>query len=238
VRAALGAGRGRIIRQLLTESVLIAVFGGSLGMLLALWGTKALLALAPTDLPRLNAVQLDVRVLLVTLGISLVCGVIFGLVPAITASRTNLVSTLKESERTDSGLARQRLRRVLVISEVATALVLLVAAGLLEKSFQKILDVRPGFDQHNVITMRVSLPGTQYDSAAKVAGFYDGVLTRIAGLPGVVHAASAFQTPFTPGGDNSMFSIRNRVAGANDPAPHATMPSFRPTISRLSVCRS
>jgi putative ABC transport system permease protein len=221
VRAALGAGRGRIIRQLLNESVLIAVFGGSLGMLLALWGTKALLALAPTDLPRLNAVHLDVRVLLVTLGISLVCGVIFGLVPAITASRTNLVSTLKESERTDSGLARQRLRRVLVISEVATALVLLVAAGLLVKSFQKLLDVRPGFDPHNVITMRVSLPGTQYDSAAKVAGFYDTVLTRIAELPGVVHAASAFQTPFTPGGDNSMFSIRNRVAGANDPAPHA-----------------
>jgi putative ABC transport system permease protein len=221
VRAALGAGRGRIIRQLLTESILIAVFGGAFGMLLAVWGTKALLALAPSNLPRLNAVHVDLRILLVTLGISLVCGVIFGLVPALTASRTNLVSSLKETERTDSGLPRQRLRRVLVISEVATALVLLVAAGLLVKSFQKLLEVRPGFDPHNVITLRLSLPGAQYYSAPKVAGFYDNVLTRISGLPGVLHAAAAFQTPFTPGGDNSMFQIRNRVAGPNDPPPHA-----------------
>ena len=222
VRAALGAGRGRIIRQLLTESLLLAVLGGIFGLLLAWWVTKALLTLAPSTLPRLNAVHLDLRVLLVSFGVSLLCGVIFGLVPALAASRTNLVNSLKESERSDSaGTGRQSLRKTLVVAEVAMALVLLISAGLLVRSFGKLLDVQPGFDPHNVITLRLSLPGTQYNSAAKVAGFYDNVLPRISGLPGVLHAAAAFQTPFTPGGDNSTFYIRSRVTNAGDPPPHA-----------------
>ena len=222
VRVALGAGRSRIVRQLLTESFLIAVLGGAFGMLLALWGTKALLALAPSNLPRLNGVHLDIRILLFSFTISLVCGVIFGLVPALTASRTNLVSSLKESERTDSaGVTRQRLRRTFVVAEVAIALMLLICAGLLVRSFSKVLDVHPGFDPHNVLTLRLSLPGTQYNTAAKEDAFYDSLLPGIASLPGVLHAAAAFQTPFTPGGDNSIFAIRGLQRGPNDPPPHA-----------------
>ncbi len=222
VRVALGAGRSRIIRQLLTESFLIAILGGAFGILLALWGTKALLALAPTTLPRLGGVHLDLRILLFSFGVSLVCGVVFGLVPALTASKTNLVSSLKESERTDSaGTTRQWLRRTFVVAEVAIALVLLISAGLLVRSFGKLLDVRPGFDPHNVVTLRLSLPGTQYNNAAKVAAFYDSVLARVAGLPGVQHAGAAFQTPFTSGGDNSVFVIRGRQGSADDPPPHA-----------------
>ena len=222
VRAALGAGRSRIVRQLLTESLLIAVLGGAFGMLLALWGTRALLALAPSALPRLNGVHLDVRILLFSFGISLVCGVVFGLVPALTASKTNLVSSLKESERTDSGgITRQWMLRTFVVAEVAMALVLLISGGLLVRSFGKLLNVRPGFDPHNVITLRLSLPSTQYNNAAKVAAFYDSVLARISSLPGVLHAGAAFQTPFTTGGDNSMFFIRGWQASPNDPPPHA-----------------
>ena len=221
VRAALGAGRARIVRQLLTESLLIALVGGVLGTVLAVWGTKALLALAPANLPRVNAVQVDLRILLLSFAVSLVCGVIFGLVPALTASKTNLVNSLKESDRTESGGARQWLRRTFVIAEVAIALVLLISAGLLVRSFGKLLDVRPGFDPQNTITLRLSLPGTQYNNATKVAAFYDDVLGRVSALPGVQHAGAAFQTPFTSGGDNSMFSIRGRQANPGDPRPHA-----------------
>ena len=219
VRAALGAGRMRIVRQLLTESLLIAVLGGVFGIILAMWGTKALLALAPSNLPRLTAVQVDLRILLISIGASLLCGVIFGLVPALTASKTDLVSSLKESERTDSG-TRQWFRRVFVVAEVALALVLLISAGLLVRSFGKLLDVRPGFDPQNVITLRLSLPGGQYDRATKVASFYDGVLTRVSGLPGVTHAGAAYTPPFTPGADNTIFTIRGRNA-PGEPPPHA-----------------
>jgi predicted permease len=222
VRSALGAGRARIVRQLLTESALIAVIGGALGMVFAWWGTKLLLTLAPANLPRLNSVQMDVKILLISFGVSLVCGFIFGLVPALTASRTNLVTSLKQSDRSDSaGLARQRFRRGLVVAEVAIALVLLVSSGLLIRSFSRLLDVQPGFNPQNVITLRTSLPGLQYPNATKVATFYDDVLPRIKALPGVEHAAAAYQTPFTPGGDNSIFRIRDRVANPGDPAPHA-----------------
>ena len=222
VRAALGADRTRLIRQLFTESGLIAVLGGTLGILFALWGTRLLLRLAPSDLPRLSSVSLNFRVLIFSVVVSIISGLIFGLIPALAASRANLVNSLKDSERTDSaGVSRQRLRRVLVVSEVALALILLVSAGLLIRSFGKILDVKPGFNPHNVLTLRLSLPGSQYNSAAKIAGFYDAALPRIASLPGVEHAAAAFQTPFTSGGDDSLFHIRSRVTNANDPAPHA-----------------
>jgi len=144
------------------------------------------------------------------------------LAPALTASKTNLVTSLKESERTDSASpSRQRLRRTFVVAEVAIALVLLVSAGLLVRSFTKVLDVQPGFDPHNVLTLRLSLPTAQYNNATKVNTFYDDVLARVSGLPGVVHAGAAFQTPFTPGGDNSIFFIRDRQAGSGDPPPHA-----------------
>jgi putative ABC transport system permease protein len=190
------------------------------GIVFALWGTKALLALAPANLPRLTAVQIDLRILLISLGASLVCGVIFGLVPALTASKTDLVASLKESERTDSG-TRQWLRRTFVVAEVALALVLLISAGLLVRSFNKLLDVRPGFDAQNVLTLRLSLPTTQYNNLPKVAAFYDAVLARVSGLPGVQHAGAAYQTPFTEGADSSIFHIRGHQRAPGDPPPHA-----------------
>jgi len=222
VRAALGAGRSRIIQQLLTESLLIALIGGVLGVLFAFWGTRVLLALAPTNLPRLNAIHLDLKILFLSIGVSLVCGVLFGFAPALTASNTNLVSSLKESDRTDSpSPSRQWLRKTFVVAEVALALVLLISAGLLVRSFSNVLEVRPGFDPHNVLTLRLSLPTAQYNSATRVNTFYDGLLARVSALPGVLHAGAAFQTPFTPGGDNSIFFIRDRQANADDPPPHA-----------------
>ncbi len=222
VRAALGAGRGRIIQQLLTESLVIAVIGGAFGILLAFWGTKALLALAPSTLPRVSGVQIDLRILLLSLGASLLCGMIFGLVPALTASKTNLVSSLKESEAKDTASGtRLWLRRTFVVAEVAIALVLLISAGLLVRSFSKVLDVKPGFDAQDVLTLRMSLPNAQYDKMTKVAAFYDNVIARVSSLPGVIHAGAAYQTPFTPGADNSVFSIRGRQANPGDPPPHA-----------------
>jgi len=222
VRAALGAGRSRIIRQLFTESLLIAIVGGVLGILFAFWGTKAIVALAPSSLPRVSGVHLDLRVLLFSLGITVFCGVLFGVIPAITASKTNLVSSLKDAERGDSASSsRQWLRRGFVVSEVALALVLLISAGLFVRSFSKLLEVKPGFDPHNVLSLRVALPASQYDKGTKIAAFYDDTLMRISALPGVEHTAAAFQTPFTSGGDSSMFSIRDRQAGPGDPRPHA-----------------
>ena len=222
MRVALGAKRSRIIRQLLTESVLLSLLGGALGVLLALWSMSALLALAPADLPRLNEVRLDLRVLVFSLAVSLVCGLIFGLVPAFAASKTNLANALKEAGRTDpSGSARQRLRGSFVVAEVALALVLLISAGLLVRSFARLLDVRPGFAPHNVLTVRLALPRTQYANAPRVAAFYDALLQRVSALPSVQHAAAAMQPPFTPGLDSSIFAIRDRQAGPNDPAPHA-----------------
>ena len=222
VRAALGAARSRIIQQLFTESLLIAIVGGLLGILFAFWGTKAILALAPHSLPRVSAVHLDLRVLLFSLVITLISALVFGIAPAVTASKTNLVSSLKDAERGDSAnSSRQWLRRGFVVSEVALALVLLISAGLLVRSFAKLLEVKPGFDPHNVLTLRVTLPSSQYDKGTKITAFYDDVLGRISALPGVEHSATAFQTPFTGGGDSSMFSIRDRGTGPDNPRPHA-----------------
>jgi predicted permease len=222
IRSALGASRARIVRQLLTEAVLLAVIGEALGVFLAWWGTSALISLAPANLPRLSEVRLNPGVLLFSLAVSLGCGVLFGLIPALTASKTNLARSLKESGRTDSANpARHRVLGGLTVAEVALAFVLLVSAGLLLRSFKKLVDVRPGFDPHNVLTMRIALPRTQYTSFQQVSAFHDSVLERISALPGVEHAAFANQPPFTSGGDNSIFNIRNRQASPGDPAPHA-----------------
>ncbi|HEY9232918.1 MAG TPA: ABC transporter permease [Blastocatellia bacterium] len=221
IRSALGAGRRRIVRQLLTESALLGVSGGALGVLFAAWGLRALIALAPTDLPRVSEARLDARVLGFTLAVSLLSGIIFGLMPALVASKTDLVSSLKESGRSDTASpSRHRLRRALVVAEVSLAVVLLIGAGLLLRSFAKLLEVSPGFDSHNVLTLRWSLPRTQYGEATEVARFTNAVLERVAATPGVEHAAVAFQPPFM-GGDNSMFSIRDRQAGPDAPPPHA-----------------
>ena len=157
IRRALGASRGRVIRQLLTESVLLAVAGGALGLLLASWGTRAALAALPSALPRANDVQLDPRVLLFTLAISLAAGVLFGLAPALKTSRPNLHGTLKEGGRGSSG-ARYRTQNIFVIVEMALAVVLLIGAGLTIRTLVGLWIASPGFDPHNVFSFRVGLP--------------------------------------------------------------------------------
>ncbi len=222
IRSALGASRARIIRQLLTEALVLAVIGEALGVFLAWWATSALIALAPANLPRLSEVRLNAGVLSFSLAASLACGVLFGLIPALTGSRTDLAHSLKESGRTDSANpVRHRVLGGLTVAEVALAFVLLISAGLLLRSFGKLLNVRPGFDPRNVMTMRIALPRTQYSKFQQVAAFHDEVLQRVSALPGVEHAAFANQPPFTSGGDNSTFSIRDRHASPEDPAPHA-----------------
>src|SRR5215471_6097056 len=222
IRAAVGARRSRLIQQLLTESMLLATIGGAFGALLARWAVEGLLRIAPANLPRLSQVHLDPRVLWFTLGLSVATGVIFGLVPAIAASRTDLAESLKESGRGSSaGPVGQRLRAALVIGEVALGVALLISAGLLARSFARLLQVRPGFNPNNVLTIRMSLPRSAYPGNQQVAGFYNSVIERISALPGVEHAAAAYQPPFTPGGDNSMFLIRNYQPEPGEPRPHA-----------------
>jgi putative ABC transport system permease protein len=221
IRAAVGARQARLIQQLLTESLFLAVVGGGLGALLARWGIEGLLRIAPANLPRLGQVHLETRALWFTLVVSVACGIVFGLAPALAASRTDLAESLNESGRGSSaGLARHRLRAFLVIAEVALGFVLLISAGLLVRSFARLLEVRPGFNPHNVLTMRVSLPRAAYSGNAAVAAFYTSVLERIAAIPGVEHAAAAYEPPFI-GGDNSVFSIRNYQPGPGEPPPHA-----------------
>ncbi len=173
-RAALGAGRGQIIRQLLTESLALSLVGGLLGLLIGFAGLRLLLSMSPSDIPRIgengSAVTLDLRVLLFTLGISLFTGIFFGLVPAISASRPNLATSLNEnSSRSGLGLRHGKIRSLLVISEMALALVLVIGAALLIRTFLKLEDVDPGFTTHNVLTVAMSLSGSRFQGTAPVA---------------------------------------------------------------------
>ena len=154
IRAAMGAGRLHLLRQLLTESVLLSLLGGAVGVGLAVWGVAALLALSPADLPRIDEVSIDARVLLFTFAIATLTGILFGLIPALKASRTNLTQSLKEGSRSVAGGGSQRLRSLIVVAEIALSLVLLVSAGLLMRSFFRLTRVDPGFDAHNVLSIR------------------------------------------------------------------------------------
>ncbi len=186
IRAALGAGRGRIVRQLLTESVALALIGGSLGVLIALWGVDALLTLNPNVLPSTANVTINATVMTFTLIVSLLTGVGFGLAPALTASKSDLTGALKESGRSGAGrLGRFGLRNALVVLEVALSLVLLVGAGLLIRSFWRVQAVDPGFRAENVLTIGIALPQAKYPDKQQVANFYQQVLSQVERLPGV-----------------------------------------------------
>ncbi len=184
LRLALGAGRWRIVRQLLTESLLLAFAGGSAGLLLAKWGIQVLVSLEPVNIPRLDEITLDGQVLLFTLLVTLVAGIIFGLAPALQLTQTNLQDTLKAGGR-GSSASGQTLRQALVVAEIALSLLLLVGAGLLLRSFQRLLDVDPGFDPRNVLTMRLRLPDAKYKEAAQTLAFLCQVEEKVAAMPGV-----------------------------------------------------
>jgi putative ABC transport system permease protein len=186
VRLALGASRARLVRQLLTESLLLAIIGGSAGLLLAVWGVAGLLALAPKDLPRVNDVGIDTRALLFTLGITLITGLIFGMVPALQASKTDLNETLKDAGRgSTEGARRHRIRNFLVVSELAISLMLLIGGGLLIRSFWKLQNVDPGFNPSNALALSVSLPPMKYPKASQQTGFFNQLLRNVERLPGV-----------------------------------------------------
>ena len=200
IRSAMGAGRARIVRQLLTESVLLSLAGGILGMALGFAGVRALLAVSPAGLPRIgedgSAIGMDWRVLGFTIAISLLTGILFGLIPAFTASRTDLNSTLKESSsRSGTGFRQSKARSLLVISEVSLALVLLIGSALLIRTFIALHEVGPGFDAHNVLTMEMSLNGQRYQNSAGIAQLLRDGRERLNTLPGVEIAAAGFWRP-------------------------------------------
>jgi putative ABC transport system permease protein len=204
IRAAMGAGRGRIILQLLTESVLLSVTGGILGLVLGYIGLRALLAMSPGDIPRIGehggAVTIDWRILAFTLGVSLLTGILFGLFPAIGASRPDLNSTLKESSnRAGTGFHQSKARSLLVISEISLAMVLLIGAALLIRTFLALHSVNPGFDPHNVLTLQMSLTGDRFQKTAGVAELVRNGRERLNAIPGVEVAASTCCLPMEGG---------------------------------------
>jgi len=196
VRAALGAGRAQMIRQLVTESVLLALVGGALGLVVALWGVDLLVALSPVDLPRIREVRVDGRVLAFTAAVAIGTGLLFGLIPALQASRPNITGMLKEGGR--GGGARrgtQRLRSTLVVSEMALAVVLLVGAGLLIKNFVRLLDVNPGFRSEQVITYNITIPETKYQRVPQLRAFVAELVDRMRRVPGTKSAAAVLGLP-------------------------------------------
>lgn len=223
VRAAIGAGRARLMTQLLMESLLLSFLGGAFGLLLAYACLAGLIRMAPADLPHVDLIRLDADVLFFTLVVSFVAAMVFGLVPSFLSARTDLAKTLKEGGRGTSSRVGRRLRAILVTSEIALALVLLVGSGLLLRSFAKVLDVQPGFDPGNLLTMRISPPSAIYGNPTQLPLFSKTLLERISAVPGVVHASIATGIPFASDGYNGTFEIRNRQAQPNEPAAHASV---------------
>jgi len=217
IRAALGAGRWRLVRQLLTESVLLAAAGGTLGLLLAGWGIDALVSLAPATIPRLVETSVDKSVLAFTAFLSLATGILFGLAPAMGISRTNLTDALKEGGRgSNVDRRRRRVRSLLVVAETALAMVLLIGAGLLMRSFVSLQGVKPGFQADHLLTMRVQRTSTgASDDDPQVIAFFRETVERLNGLPGVRSAAAVNFLPLTGMGSATGFII----AGRPKPAP-------------------
>ena len=221
VRLALGATGSRIIRQLLTESVLLAGMGAVLGTLLAAWGTRLIVALSPETLTRVTETELNARVLLFTAVVSLATGIAFGLAPALLIAKTNLAESLKEGRRgATASVQTNRTRSVLVVAEVALALVLLVGAGLLINSFVRLQQVPPGFDPQQVLAFNVAPSADRTSTPQRIADFYRELTAQLKGLPEVVNASVIFQLPLSGSGATTSVDIEGR----------AVRPSDRPSV--------
>ena len=220
VRAALGAGRWRIAQQLLTESVLLAVIGGTLGLGLAVWGVSLLSNLSQIQIPRAHEIGLDGRVLLFTLGVSVLTGILFGLVPALHASRRELHETLKEGGRSGQGGARGRLRSALIVAEMAMALMLLIVAGFLMRSFWRLQQVSPGFQPNGVLSLMVSLPGQSYKEPPQRINFFEQLLPQLKALPGVQSVGACLAIPMSGNNSSGSFSIEGRQVPQGQSMPH------------------
>ena len=230
VRTALGASRLRIVRQLFTESMMLSVGGGAAGLLIAVWGVNWLVSLAPKTIPRVHEIAVDPRVICFTLLISVATSLLFGLAPALQASKPDLTDALKEGGRSSAGLARNRLRSVLVISEVALSMVLLIGAGLMIRSFAKLNQVDPGFNPDRVFTMGVTLLRSKYPEEERVASFYSQLLERAAATPGVVSAGAISDLPLLGSNTSDSFTIEGRppVAKQEEPSTeyHVVTPRY------------
>ena len=226
IRGALGASRGRLLRQLLTESLLLSGLGGVAGLLLAVWGTELLVKLTPDTIPRANEIGVDGRVLGFTLLLALLTGVVAGLLPARQASRPDFNETLKDGGRGLTGKQGGRARNALVTAEIALAMVLLIGAGLLLQSFRRLQQVEPGFEPRHVLTAQLILPEAKYAEAGKAGIFFDQLLQRARNLPGVQAAGLTTQLPLRDGND-TYFKIEGRPF--KDPNRQAT--AFNPEIS-------
>jgi len=219
VRTALGASQTRIVRQMLTESVLLALASGAAGLMLAWCGVQALIALRPADIPRMESIAIDAHVLLFTLAVAVATGLIFGAGPALTSTRGRVNDVLKAAGRSSmASVKARRTRSVLVVSEIALSVALLAGAGLMIRSFLRLQSVNPGFRPDHVLTMEVALPETQYKDA-RVGQFYSQLLGRIENLPGVQRAALTRNVPLSGGDPSLNFEIEHRPipSGAEQP---------------------
>ncbi len=227
IRVALGAGPWRILRQLLTESIILSLAGGALGILFSVWGVDLLKAVGARTLPRLGEVSLDMTVLGTVAVLSVGTGILFGLVPALVSAKPELTEALKDGGRgATAGRRRNRLRDILVVCEIALALVLLAGAGLLMKSFVRMQGTNPGFNSHNVLTMEVALPSMKYPapdadkkSADSRIAFFDETQRRVARLPGVEAAAWTNVLPLSGSNGDSSFAIEGRAMNSGTPFP-------------------
>src|SRR5438874_4926504 len=220
IRVALGAGPLRLLRQVLTESVILALLGGVAGVLLAIWGVDLLKSIGAQTVPRLREVNLDLRVLIITFAVSVGTGIVFGLVPGLASANPELTESLKEGGRSSTmGKSRNRLRNAIVIAEVALALVLLTSAGLLMKSFVRLQKVNPGFDSHHVLTAEVSLPKLQYPDDKAIVRFSDEAQRRIATLPGIQAVGLTTVLPLAGNNGDSSFAIEGRPDDRSTPGP-------------------
>jgi putative ABC transport system permease protein len=210
IRTSLGATRGRIARQLLTESLLLAVAGGAAGLLLAAWGVDALAGSLPEDFPRAKEIGIDRVVLGFTGALSVLTGLIFGIIPALTRANPALNETLKEGGRASAAFGRGRVRGALIVSEVALSLALLVGAGLLIKSFWRLMQVNPGFQTDHLLTMNLVLIGEKYKETGQVISFYRELPARLGALPGVKAVSAASVLPISGGDGAGNLTIEGR----------------------------
>ncbi|HEV2915213.1 MAG TPA: ABC transporter permease, partial [Pyrinomonadaceae bacterium] len=233
IRRALGAGRLRVLRQLLTESILLSLVGGGLGLLIAMWGVDLLIAASPLNVPRLKDVGLDARVLGFTLMISALTGIVFGLAPAVQASKIDLNDALKEGSRgSTEGLARNRMRGLLVISEIALSLVLLVGAGLLIKSFMRLRAVDPGFNSRNVLTTTLSVSKVKYPEVEQQKQVFRESLQRLGELPGVDSVGLVNPLPLSGNSSTVTFTIEGRAEAAPGKQPSSNRRQISPDYFR------
>lgn len=212
IRAALGAGRWRLVRQSLTESLLLAMLGGGLGLLVAVWVIELARKITVVDIPRLDQVNVDSRVLMATFGFSIVTGLLTGIAPALRNSEPRLIKWINEGARGSVGRGRRRMSSALLVIEVALAVVLLIGSGLMLKSFVELIRVDPGFDPHQVLRLNLSLPALRYKEPQQQIAFYEDLIPRLKSLPGVESVGATSQTPLSPGDNWAPFAIDGRPA--------------------------